>query len=68
MILRVWKGVKQIIHCKSKLDKKITKIIHEGNEISDSTAIAIFLMIISRIWEIIWQAKFPLFKYHLCNI
>ena len=37
---RVWKVVKQIIHCKSKLDKKITKIIHEGNEISDSTAIA----------------------------
>ena len=36
----VWKGIKQIIHCKPKLDKIITKIIDEGNEIYDSTAIA----------------------------
>ena len=36
---RVWKCVKQIIHCKSKLDKIITKTIHKGNGISDSTAI-----------------------------
>ncbi len=37
---KVWNGIKQIIPCKPKFDKIITKIIDEENEISDSTAIA----------------------------
>ena len=37
---KVWNGIKQIVHCKPKSDKIITKIIDGKNEISDSIAIA----------------------------
>jgi hypothetical protein len=37
---RVWKGIKQIIHSKTKVNKKIMKIVDGENEITDPIAIA----------------------------